>query len=245
MKVTGFSLWKNVGYSEDSVNVPRVNESLPAPYFSSDAVCKCDRGDIFNRITTSQVPFDDAFVCTYISVTYTMNDTSDITVYGWIDDVKQISDTPNEIVRISFHIDYWRTYISQITLANGMVKRRPANGTEPPQGYPFRFKNVGSVSSLIKPVNDVWWIYFTCTPQNTDGTTTYTELCCYPVKGTASPAEWDRPLTITDYHKTVHNAPSANETYMGSWDETLGISPEIIQGVWILPVPPKNLVGFE
>lgn len=240
MKITGFKLWKNVGYSEDSVNVPPVNASLPTPYFTSTAVSKCDRGDIFSSINTMQVPFDDAFVCSYLSVTYAMNDSSTITVYGWIDNVKQISDYPNENVRIDFHLDYWRTYISQVTLTNGMVKRRVANGTEPPQGYPFRYKTVGNVSPLIIPTDDTWWVYFTCTPQDETGTVTYTRICCFPVKCPPN-GSWAENRYINDINDDMRECPSGADIVLGNWDEILGISPAIIQGIWMLPVPPESI----
>lgn len=186
-----------------------------------------------------QVPFDDAFVCSYLSVTYAMNDSSTITVYGWIDNVKQISDYPNENVRIDFHLDYWRTYISQVTLTNGMVKRRVANGTEPPQGYPYKYKYVESVTPLITPTDNIWWVYLSCTPQNTDGETAYTYECCFPVSVT----DWTTRLYVNDFNGTARHAPSGGSLAIGAWDEQLGIAPSIIQGIWILPVPPKSYTG--
>jgi len=242
MKVFSWSLWKDCGFVEDSVNVPAKFTSPPVAFFTSFTELKCDRNDIYKKITTDEVPFDDAFLCSYIKLIYNMRDGTNITVFGWIDKVSMVSDYPSKLITIEFHLDYWRTYIGQAEIGNGVVKRRVSDGTEPTQPYSWKYKEVASRSTIIGTniVNGFWWCYFTCTLQSTDGKTTTTRICCFPI----DPSNATTRLYCKLPDGIACSVPTYGQVMCGAWDEALGIPPSQIKGVWVSPIAPKSAWGM-
>ena len=244
MIITNYKLWKNCGFTENSVNVPKISNILPVPFYESPegTKYKCEKQDIFRKINVTEPLFEGALNCSYIELIYKMENTNTIIIYGWIDNVKVSSDSPSKMIEISFHIDYWRTYIGQAELGNGVVKRRVSDGTEPTQPYSWKYKKVTSRSTIIGTniVNGFWWCYFTCTLQSTDGKTTTTRICCFPI----DPANATTVLYCKLPDGTACSVPTYGQVMCGAWDEALGIPPSQIKGVWVSPISPKSSWGM-
>ena len=206
--------------------------SLQTPDFTYTGNYVPSTADIFSKLKL-RVPYTTLMDCSYIAITLDMNNGTDRTFYGWIDNVSIISDTTSSaLTQIDWHVDLWRTYISNAVIGSGMVRRRPMLSTDtiPPQEYPHRYLNVGTVTPLIS--GDTWYIIFSnvynAEQSDSSGGTqtyTYTQTCYFPVSKST-------PATSID------GAPSLNSIIGGYWDEYLNMDPTTITCVYLSPLKP-------
>lgn len=264
--ITSLSFWKDTGYTEGCLTNPMINATLPVADITIDTPVTPAKNRLFSELHLS-VPYSDLYDMSYLKADYTMNNGEDITVYGWIDSVSVESDSdgfPNTFVR--WHIDYWRTYNSQVTYGNGLVTRRPgqlwttgvSTDVHPPQRLPYRHLRASTTELLTKTENstfDVWWVLVRIT---SPGTTTreVTTVTTTGEESTTTVTVTTEPYVISS--KVIAfpvasgygglkvgdgTAPSFSDVYNGQWDEKLGILPENIISAFISPVPPSNITG--
>ena len=230
--ITQIRLWKDTGFTEGCLEVPKKGSSLPTPDFTYSGTYVPSTADIFSKLKL-RVPYTTLMDCSYLAITLDMNNGTDRTFYGWIDNVSIISDTTSSaLTQVDWHVDLWRTYISSAVIGSGMVRRRPMLSTDtiPPQEYPHRYFNVGTVTPLIS--GDTWYIIF-CNVYNAEQsdssggtqTYTYTQTCYFPVSKSA-PAS------------SIDGAPSLNSIIGGYWDEYLNMDPTTISCVYLSPLKP-------
>lgn len=228
--ITSVSLWKDSGYTEGCTDIPRLGSSLP----EADIIYNKD----FNPSTAkmfSSIQIKDDYVTlmdmSYIAVNVEMNNSPNITIYGWIDSVTMLSDTagfPN--TQIDWHIDYWRTYASKATYGSGVVMRRTLleEDSVPPQPYSHRYVEATDHTPLTS-VSTTWWVILTGTYdyQTDTGGVTRTTTKTFPV----SVSTPDSELGVGSA-----KAPSLNSLINGTWDEKLGLDPATVFGVFLSPV---------
>lgn len=238
-------IWKDTGYTEGCLDMPSETSSLPSASFTYSNL-NVARDRLFSEVQVKGA-YEDMYDCSYLKAVYDMNNGSDVTVYGWIDSVECSSDTTGSpMTRIYWHVDHWRTYLSQAVFKSGMVKRRPlikdADGNEndsyPPQGYPYRFMKKGSgdrielITGTIS--SSTWWVIFTCSATSTSGSDTNVEIltCAFPVSKTGG------TFKLGDKY-----APSLNDIVSGKWDEKLGLDPNNVFSVFLSPFAPNDSTG--
>lgn len=238
-KIIKLELWNDPGYTEGCTDMPRVGASISNPDFTFIGPFAPSRSSFFNKV---KLPEDYVALmsASYLRVTYEMNNnTSDIVLYGWIDDVSLVSDTEDApLTEISWHIDYWRTYSGQAVFGCGHIKMRNADviTTVPPQQFPFRYYTVekSSTKALIPINNGVWWVIMTVVIDSTESGTTTIETRAFPVSVT-SPA-----MRISNGKYTC---PSLNDIATGSWDEHMGLTPSNVVSCFMSPEPPGSVTG--
>ncbi len=226
-------IWRDCGFTEGTLEVPSKTSSLPS-YQYSFTLPAVPREDLFNSFRIKHA-YEDLYDCNYLQVTYDMNNGDDVTVYGWIDAVRCISDTagsPNTL--IEWHTDLWRTFLSKATFGAGVVTKRPQSGTVPPQTYSNMTQLMSGDFASVIPSSDYFWVFLNLTATKGDNkvTTTY----CWPV----SNSKRNKTLSIKNSSGTVMGvAPSFNMSVMGYMDEALGLDPDAIYGAWLSPIPPR------
>lgn len=233
--ITSLKLWKDTGFTEGCLEVPKIGGGLGTPSFTFDGPFNPSVSDMFSSLKV-RVPYVDVMDCSYLSIILDMNNGSDRVFYGWIDSISIISDTMGSpLTQINWHVDLWRTYIAQASIGSGMVKRRPllTGDSVPPQSYPFRYINYESSQSICGN-NTIGYIYILSSQSTLDDSSTVisSTACC--------PVYLDQP--DTEYA----GCPSFNSFMKGSWDEELGLTPSSIKGAFFSPIPPTiNLSGWN
>lgn len=221
--ITQIRLWKDTGFTEGCLEVPKKGSSLPTPDFTYTGNYVPSTADIFSKLKL-RVPYTTLLDCSYLAITLDMNNGTDRTFYGWIDNVSIISDTTSSaLTQIDWHVDLWRTYISSAVIGSGMVRRRPmlTDDAIPPQEYPHRYFEVGTPISFLS--GNVWYLIFNRVYN--DETVTRTETGYFAVSKTTPSG-------------SINGAPSLNDIISGSWDERLGMDPNTISSVFLSPIEP-------
>lgn len=229
-------IWRDCGFTEGTLEVPSKTSSLPS-YQYSFTLPAVPREDLFNSFRIKHA-YEDLYDCNYLQVTYDMNNGDDVTVYGWIDAVRCISDTagsPNTL--IEWHTDLWRTFLSKATFGAGVVTKRPSSGTVPPQTYSNMTQLAIGPTTAILPstAGTYWWAIINITVSDSSTGITYFQTRAWPV----NPNYPSNRLTIK-YGSTTAVTPSYYETVQGSFDETIGIDPDSIYAAWISPIAPAS-----
>lgn len=226
-------IWRDCGFTEGTLEVPSKTSSLPtATYtFTLPAV---PREDLFNSFRVKHA-YEDLYDCNYLQVTYDFNNGDDVSVYGWIDSVRVISDTagsPNTL--IEWHTDLWRTFLSKATFGAGVVTKRPSSGTVPPQTYSNMTQlATGATTSVIpSSASTYWWAIMNITVASAGDTLFQTRA--WPI----NPKYPTNHLTIA-YGSEQAQAPSFYETVTGLFDEAFGLDPDTIYAAWISPIAPS------
>lgn len=239
MTTVTFSVWKDVGYTEGCLERPPKTSSLPSPNFVF--AINPSRGELFNRARV-EAPYTDLFDCSYVRATVVTESGTNITVYGWIDGVTCSSDNPDApMTVIDWHVDYWRTYLSQASFEGGMVKRRPmlTDDVIPSQNYPYRWSEYVDSYNVLIP-QEIWFVIFSYTrTSTTEGQTTSGVVwCCYPVSNVST----TKRFTVKG---GKGECPSLDETLTIGFDEIFGLDPASINGAWLSPCPPQSYTDSE
>lgn len=239
--ITQLRIWNDPGFTENCLEVPMKGASLPSPSLIIPGPLNPSKGRMFTSIQVRE-DYVTLMNASYVSVTIIMNNSNPLTLYGWVDSVVLESDTDGyPMTTINWHIDYWRTYISQARFGSGMVRRRfhdleAAFGTDPvpPQSYPYRY--LECVADDVRTVykSNIWWVIFNVT---TSGDTSSQFWKCYPV----TTADGNQRLTLGP--SPAKEAPSLYDTTSGQMDELLGLNPEAIGYAFISPFPPSSYTG--
>lgn len=234
--ITQLRIWNDPGFTENCLEVPKKGASLPSPSLTITGPLNPSKGRMFTSIQVRE-DYVTLMNATYVAVNIDMNNSTDLTLYGWVDSVVLESDTSGyPMTTINWHIDYWRTYISQAEFGSGMVRRRPLLETDtiPPQDYPYRYLEYIAGDTTYISKSDIWWVVFNVA---TSGETSEVFWKCFPVSN-MSPGT--RLVFGTSPQFT---APSLNEVISGEMDELLKLNPDSIGYAFISPLPPSLYTG--
>ena len=256
--ITTLQIWRDTGFTEGCITAPSKTSSLGTPTFTFTGL-NVSRERLFSEIQV-RAPYEDLYDCSYLKAVYDFKNGTDVTVYGWVDDIVCSSDTQGSpMTRIIWHVDYWRTYLSNTVFGSGVVKRRPLLTTDtiPPQHYPYRFRTYTAKYDVMIPEKD-WCVVFSfnvrsfenfeetqVTKDNSGNITSTTTVNgktqvvtrtmwgCYAVNASNPGYSY----TVASGKGT---APSLNETLAGAFDEKLGLDPDAINSVFLTPVFPRT-----
>lgn len=245
-------LWKDVGFQEGAVEVPSKDDFLPDADIVFDDGIKTSTGDFFSKFTIPAV-FSDYLSMSYLRVTYEYNNADELMVfYGWIDDVALKSDTDGSpSVSVSWHIDYWRTYIANAKFGYGLVQSRPRGVSDPPQSFTPRFRlpakdEVGN--TILRSVayngagSDLQWILLTFTAESSSHKVTECRTMVAVVSKNAPVQSYNLALSGTT---TSVKCPSLSEFINGDYDEKYGISASAVSSVFVSPIPPFEVDSVD
>lgn len=229
--------WYDIKYTDNSTEIPPKGHNLSTPDIILEGTFNPSKNREFSEIRL-ELPFTQALNITYLRLTYNFNNGDDQVFYAWVDDVKLMSDTENApMVNILYHIDLWRTYNQYFTYGSGFVVRRPSEGVDYPQNYPFIYKQVSDTQELVKmdyrrSTDDfpIWWAIVSYNRSENDQTRT--TLAIFPISR-------GLPNLVTDDDVVGgYKVPNVLDFIEARFDERMGIKPHDIQGVWLSPIFP-------
>lgn len=171
-------------------------------------------------------------------------------VWGWVDDVLVLSDIESApLIEVRFHVDYWLTYIGSAAFGPAVITRRSPGQLMPFQSPAARFTESSDHQSLRFFGTDVGMVYIVYNAEDGDvvGMTLYT----FPVRLPAADGEWLQRDTVyfgnpVSGGPLEHFAiPGLQAIVDGSFDETLELDPERIEGVFVSPYPYRDTYIFD
>lgn len=234
MSSASLRIWRDTGYTEGCMEVPKASALSNPLYTFSDL--NVPRASLFSQVKVEHA-YEDLYDCSYLQMTYDMNNGKDIDVYGWIDNVTCSSDTPGKPVTvIDWHVDLWRTYLSKAVFGSGYVTRRPLTEEVPSQPYSPRYQTLDqSGTALIKESSNIYWCFVQCTVTQSGNATQQT--LCFPVDVMNDTVS----LTIGNSSTGAISVPSFKNVIAGGWDEMLGLDPDSVYGVFLSPYQANNV----
>lgn len=243
--ITQIRLWTDVGYMEGDIEIPKIGASLPSASLTLEGPFNPSKSRLFSQI---QIPTSWTTVryATYLEATYEMSTGESIKIYGWVDSVTLLSDSDDSpMVQVDWHVDYWRTYNSQMTFVGGLVKRAPSSSFPQTQSITRWEVNNDSIISFMTSFTyhidksiPLYWLMISYI----DTVGTYS-VCSYYT----APLCGANTITVQNYISISGADPATtidiSDLMYGSWDEKLGLDPSKIKGVWISPISPNTLTG--
>lgn len=234
--ITTAKFWNDVGFVEDSIEMPRLTATLPTP----DATYRDlnpSKARMFNEI---RIPADylECLNYSYMAIVVDFNGTNR-QFYGWVDDVELISDSDDApMTAIHWHVDLWRTYKGDAEFGPGLIRRRPPTGDLPPQNYPYRFRFTDGMYTPLCDEHIVWVIVNLVKNSTGTSTTSEFETRCFPIPRSGSTRFYVGTLTGT----TPVSCPTLGDVMKGRWDELWGIDPESVVSAFLSPISPTYLL---
>lgn len=240
-----YSMWDDTGYTESGLERPPIGAPLSSPdhVFTDE---RPNRDDLFSKVSVKG-DYVELMNVSYLMAEYDFNESSPITVYGWVDGVALRSDSSGyPMTDIYWHPDLWRTYASKAEFRAGTVRRRPADANIPPQGYPLKYREASYAGhdfcGDVVDNSDLWWC---CVNYVRDGDAsahdTYIATTCFPVIRPRSAS----PILLR-YIRTpnlVQVCPTLDDLMVGLLEERMEIDPQSIIGVSMSPLAPCAYTG--
>lgn len=231
MHITKLEVWDDTGYVEGGVEVPSLSDTLPDPAHIYMDIHP-SKGDVFSAVKIKD-NYEDLINASYLRITYSR---IDYPIYAWIDAVSVISDSPQAVTRIDFHIDLWRTYLSQSKFGYGLVSRRPRATDDPIQNCSYRYRSAtqrytfktsyASNTNGCKPV----WVVFSHVSESDDNKITKIRRGIVVVDS----AHPGTSLEVSTGSATV-KCPSLSDIVTGEWNTKLGINAQSISSAFVSP----------
>lgn len=256
-RIVSLSFWEDPGFTEGAFEIPGANFQLPTPSVMPSPPefgWNPPKDTFFSRIRLEEF-FPNLLNMSYMRVEVEFNSLADPEVFfGWIEGVKLLSDDPTSpVTQIDWHVDYWMTYLSDMTFGYGVVLRRdPSLGPIPIQECDYVCKKVDTtyksplVSFYNLPIeNYPFWVVVNYIKKygTEDTLSTSQEVITFPVGLRTDYNLMTNPLPGHD--PTSGRCLSITELLKGNLDEMLGIPPEQITSVYLSPVVPNNDFVFH
>ena len=218
LTITKLKMWKNPGYTRECVEVPpRGSWKMPAADYVASENLRPRKGSTLTAVELP-LPYLQVMDMSYMyievedGVTPTPNT---VKLFGWIVSIEEIASSA-EAVRITWTVDYWRSYSASAVFGAGMVTRC-SDGTHK---RPYMTKPRMMTVSKKVPVFDNFFGFLLVASETTGGNITgftyYWMTLNYSIPG-------------------LERSPTLEEAYSGKLDEILGLTPSSIIGAWIVP----------
>lgn len=246
MHVAALTLWRDPGYTENSITQPKLGSSaLPAP----DAIftdLHPSRDRLFSEIKVKG-DYLTLYNMSYLRLNYTITDTENQYFFGWVETVECISDNENfQECLIRFHLDLWRTFKDRAIFKEGIVERRPLSGAHPIQNCPYRYMVKDSNEEMCRRqvvVPSPLWLYFSFIREGSDSQRTYLSFGCIPFLKPVDTDRYEMRIKSEDPQEiTGHVTVDTESVLSGEWVDLLKMDPQRIKYAFISPIPPNNPV---
>ena len=220
LTITKLKMWKDPKYTRECVEVPPAGSwKMPTADYVSSENLRPRKGSTLTEVELP-LPYlqvmDMSYL--YIEVEDGMTPPNTVKLFGWITSIEEIASS-SEAVRISWTVDYWRTFSGSAVFGAGTVTRCPdATYKRPYQTQP-RMKMVKTRYPIFPWYSGEGYGYLlmvTTTLNNDITGFRYLHGALGAVSGTL-------------------RTPTISELYSGVIDEILGVRPSEIIGCWIYP----------
>lgn len=258
-------MWKDPGYTRGCVEVPPAGSIKlpPADWILNQQVQRIRPPKVASlsafemSVDTHNLlyirPMKYCFISMYDSDGGEGTGGDTFTFFAWIIDMERLSSGPYENVRITYEIDYWRTFADKVTFGSGELLRCADGSLKRPTGLrPRKWEVSGKVDD---PFNATWDKFFLMITSENVKTTKLVEFP--PGSGNTYPVEVEEQTGFCYYWGAVGGTPDSgtmtrnftvSEIYSGRIDELLHrpgdpddpydgdpILPTSIIGCWIVP----------
>lgn len=248
MKITKVELWNDTGFVDGAAEVPSMTDVLPAADVTITDELRPAKDELFSRLKISSVreqteettvfwSFEDLVNVSYVAIKY---DRLDYTIYGWVDNVLMISDSPTPVTAIDWHIDYWRTFISSAKFGYGLVQKRPRGDVDPPQNLSYRYRTAEVVSHIF--TSKVLWGFLVIADESTDKKTVDCKILFAPIFPAAGELASGCLFKTLD-SSVPYKAPTLDDWMSGSIAEKMGISASAVKAAFISWFAPYAYTG--
>lgn len=236
LTISKLKMWKDPGYTRGCLEVPPVgSKKLPAVPDYSLAASDTLRPHKGSTITELHLPlsFTQVFGMSYLYIEAT-DGAGTVKLFGWITSVEQRS-TSAEGVTIRWDVDWWRSYIGDVTFKFGDVIRAAGSSMKRPSTFRPRMWKVKYSEKLCQSWSDhntyPYWVVVTYTVKVSQQ---ITEICTYFWQADFSTAKVE-----TQGGNTYYAVP-LNRIFDGSLPGLLNLNPEQITSIYICPHPPDS-----
>lgn len=148
LTITKLKMWEDPGYTRRCVEVPPVgSKKLPAPDYTLPLgeTLRPDRG---STLTSLKLPLSYTQL---FSMSYLYIEASDgigtVKLFGWVDSIEMIASSESNI-KVSWSVDWWRSFSNDITFGAGTVTRCTTEGYKRPYAITPRYKLIDTVTEL-------------------------------------------------------------------------------------------------
>lgn len=234
--------WYDVRYTESSLELPPKGHELPVPDIILEGPFNPSKNREFTEIRL-ELPFFDAVNLTYLRLTYDFNNSEEMILYAWVDDVRLMSDSEGApMVNVEFHIDLWRSYNGSFRYGSGFVHRRPSTDNDYWQNFPYNCLRAGDTvplfdSDMFYRDRFTWWILIA--QQWMDDKISRIRYSTFPLVGNPELSDENVYMCKADgSEKCV--APKMFDVLYARFDELFGWDPKTITGAWLCPINPMN-----
>ena len=241
LPITKLKMWKNPGYTRECVEVPpRGSWKMPAADYTATENLRPRKGSTLTAVELP-LPYLQVMDMSYLyievqdGVTPTPNT---VKLFGWIVSIEEIASS-SEAVRITWTVDYWRSYSQNAVFGAGRITRCPDSTYKRPyQTQPRKW--VFSKKEDLNPLGSnpetipQWYVIVSYNDRSWDSQSqsyTVTKI---------NTAFWKCSLgggETATINGVLHRAPSLPEVFLGNMTDVLGIVPEAINSVFVSPVP--------
>ena len=241
LTITKLKMWKDPGYTRGCLEIPPAgSRKLPAADYSSDTTLRPRKN---STLTALELPlsYTQVFEMSYLYIEAS-DGNGNLALFGWIESIEQTASAEAAIL-IRWSVDWWRSYSDSAVFkrarvthcANSSFKRPYRNE---PRKWKVSHSNPLIIGSREYPYCVV--IAFNEVEHKSEDVS---------IGGVPAVAQW----TVTNIRyafwecnlmsgkdsKTIDNNsydnPSLRDVFTGNIDEILGINPETITGIFILP----------
>ena len=217
LTITKLKMWKNPGYTRECVEVPpRGSWKMPAADYVASENLRPRKGSTLTAVELP-LPYLQVMDMSYMyievedGVTPTPNT---VKLFGWIVSIEEIASSA-EAVRITWTVDYWRSYSASAVFGAGMVTRCSDSTHRRPYAARPRMMLADTQYATDAAKYDFLMII---TDMVSDDVTGFAYL-----------------FGQLDETYVTQRSPSVTELYSGEIDEILGYRPSQIVGCWIVP----------
>lgn len=257
-KVDEIELWKNPGYMLGGVEIPGLGYSDGADLGTPDEDMVLDRPLLPDRFTNHYeikvdgMIGDDVTCYRYmrLHVPQEGDDVPDFLLYCWITDViRNAATAPACIIR--YEIDYWRTYLANLTFGRGTVTRCDNATYRRPRSLQPRYRRISEIIPLNKTGSAVSqgndeaspWVIVIYVNKNNNNKITKITKAFFPFDNTrfGGPGTfYENTGSLINPVYTARVTMPISTVYDGRIDEAMGLDPESVVAVYISPINPSS-----
>lgn len=248
--ITSIRFWSDPGFTEGCIEIPGLNYVLPTASYVPIELngWRPAKNMLFERIRIEE-SFPNLINMSFLEAVFSFEDESEMTFYGWIDNVSILSDDADHpTTAIDWHIDYWMTYRRNARFKYGLVRRRKnLDGIKPPQNPPYRYKEVGEIIPLMDELEfepslgvdgSIVWVIVNFIHEDTSLNAVTTRTTCVPIQ-MGSFGIWFK----NDSEGPRVGSMNWYSLIKGSFDEVYGLAPSEILSIYMSPIAPFEFTG--
>ena len=233
LSITKLKMWKDTGYSRECVEVPPAgSRKLPTPDYTADGLIRPHKDSTLQSLELP-LKYSDVMDMSYLYVEFLDSSGPDDTgntfsVFGWVLNIELVA-CSQDVVRIRWTPDYWRTYSSGMDLNRGIIRHiDPTTTIGRMIRRPYPVKPVMRNPDFAQVIGDSnrWVVVIHTKTENGHTTINY--------------KFWQPDGTAIESAGHSYTPMSWKEIYSGLIEEYLQLDAKAIVGVFVVPFAPLN-----